>query len=90
MGWTVSDEKTEDIICNSVKDDAETQAPEESAAITAYFDGEGVKDDAETQAPEESAAITAYFDGEGYTDKELKQIERFAHYIKSLRDKNTE
>ena len=66
MGWTVSDEKTEDIICNSVKDDAETQEPEESAAIAAYFDGEG------------------------YTDKELKQIERFAHYIKSLRDKNTE
>ena len=66
MWWNVSDEKTEDIICNSVKDDAETQAPEESAAIAAYFDGEG------------------------YTDKELKQIERFAHYIKSLRDKNTE
>ena len=66
MGWTVSDEKTEDIICNSVKDDAETQEPEESAAIAAYFDGEG------------------------YTDKELKQIERFAHYIKSLRNKNTE
>lgn len=35
-----------------------------------------------------SSSFSDTFNSDNYTEEELKQIERFAHYIKSLRDKD--